>query len=130
MLSAYYYNELSYIYSYIFDIHAAELKSFKKDYLRFQSIADKSAKALCKVTERNLVSATFSENDLKLISEVHEVLSQNWGVLTQWNEAAYGYEQAVSRSIANEVEELTTPQCKEYPTNNSDYVIVKCTNLP
>lgn len=129
-LASLYHSNLSFLYSYVYDIHAAELKSLRKEYSRFRSLADKSGRKVCPVA-RNLSDVKVLEpSDIAKIQGVYDELAANWQGFKEWYEAAKNLEEQVSNDIDASVRDAMTPKCSEYPTADGKYTVVKCTVPP
>lgn len=129
-LASLYHSDLASLYSYVYDIHSAELRSLRKDYDRFRILADKSGRKLCPITKRVLYSDVLEPSDLAKVQSIYEELSANWPGFKSWYEAANNLEENVSNQISADVEDAMTPKCTEYPTADGKYTVVKCTVPP
>jgi hypothetical protein len=129
-LNSLYHVNLSYLYSDIFDIYDTEMKSFRKDYSRYERIADTSAKNLCKLVLANLFNQKLSTTDQQKVQDVYDELAANWPGFIGWHSAAREVSIGISEENDAFVKDLMTPKCDEYPTDDGKYVVVKCTVPP
>jgi hypothetical protein len=130
LITAYYYYMMSGIYFDIFDLYPDEMKSFRKDFDIYLSFVNNTAKDLCVIARRNLEVSSIDKKDLDSVNQLHSVLVDNWEGFLAWKRAANDYSHEVGVARKKEIKELGVPKCKEYPTDNPRYVIVKCTDLP
>lgn len=77
-----------------------------------------------------LCSSTFtlSEAQIAKATPILKNLLDNWFQFERWHENATAAEEAISAGISADVESLK-PHCAEYPTDNPNYNIVKCTGI-
>ena len=130
-LSSVYHNSLSVLYSYIYDINSSELKLFRKDYKRFQTIADRAGKKLCPIAKNYLLGLQgFAAVDATKVQPVYDELAASWPGFKTWWAAVDQISQNVSDRRSIEIEDAMTPKCDEYPTADGKYVVIKCTVPP
>jgi len=129
-LASAYHNSLSWLYSYVYDIHSSELKSLRKDYNTFKILADKSGKNVCPIVKQSMDSELVDPSVAEDLKKTYEALSASWPGFKVWWAAASQLEENVSNNISAEVEDAMTPKCNEYPTADGKYVVVKCTVPP
>jgi hypothetical protein len=129
MASAY-HNALSWLYSYLYDIHSSELKSLRQDYGRFKQIADTAGKKLCPLAKKALDTESLESADFEKVQVIYNGLEGSWPGFKAWWAAARQLEENVSNNISAEIQDAMTPKCDEYPTADGKYVIVKCTVPP
>jgi len=126
-LSSLYHSSLAYLYSYIYDIYSSEMKSVRKDYTRFKSIADKAALKICGVAKQNLENETLQAPDVDKVQGVYDQLEANWISFNSWFEAVSNFKDNISADVDASIKEMNTPTCTEFPTADGKYVVVKCT---
>ena len=126
-LASLYHWNLSYLYSYIYDIYSSEMKGVRKDFTRFRIIADKAALKICGVAKQNLVSENLEAPDVAKVQAIYDELEANWVSFNSWIEAVTNLKENISSDIDAYLDEVNTPTCNEYPTADGKYVVIKCT---
>jgi len=130
VLASYYLWILSGIYDNFYSGDYPELKPFKKDFVLFRDLAVKAGKKICKTAKLELENTVLSESTIAKVQPVFDELSTNWPTLQSWIEPVSQVIRASDDDTAAEVDAMMTPTCKEYPTADGKYVIVKCTVPP
>ena len=129
-LASAYHNSLSWLYSYVYDIYSSQLKSLRKDYNAFKTLADKTGKKICPIVKKSIDSEALDPSVATDVQNSYDALSASWPAFKTWWDAAYQLEENVSNNISAEIEDAMTPKCDEYPTADGKYVVVKCTVPP
>lgn len=129
-LASAYHSALSGLYSYIYDIQKSQLRPLRKDYSRFRSIADRTAKKLCPLAKQSLELIDLDASTQNQVSSIYEELATNWPAFKSWWISANNLQENVSRDTEQEIQDFMTPKCTEYPTSDGKYVVVKCTVPP
>lgn len=127
VLASYYHWVLSGIYYNFYSGYYPELKSYKKSYILFKSLADRAAKKICKTAQLELENTALSESTIAKVQPIFDELSTNWPVFQSWLEPIYPLIEANNSNTAAEIDAMNTPVCKEYPTADGKYTVVKCT---
>lgn len=128
-LASLYHWYLSDVYSYAYDIYATEMKSVRKDYTRFKSIADGAGRKICSIAKQNFGTENLSASDVTKVQAVYDELEANWVGFNTWYEGITAMKETISNNIDASIKEMNTPTCNEYPTADGKYVVVKC-SLP
>ena len=126
LASSYHWN-LSGLYSHIYDIYSSEMRGVRKDFTRFRIMADKAALKICGIAKQNLESETLEAPDIEKVQAVYDQLEANWASFNTWIEAVTSLKEKISNDIDAYLDEVNTPTCREFPTADGKYVVVKCT---
>ena len=126
LASSYHWN-LSGLYSHIYDIYSSEMRGVRKDFTRFRIMADKAALKICGIAKQYLESETLEAPDIEKVQAVYDQLEANWASFNTWIEAVTSLKEKISNDIDAYLDEVNTPTCREFPTADGKYVVVKCT---
>ena len=123
MVVAAYEQLLAPLYYEIFDMWSpwSELGKFKGQFNAYFNKVDGIAKKLCYGT-----NPAPTESQLKSTDKYLSELVDGWFDFVTWTDKVWAREAELSDDLDYE----TTPRCTETKTNNPNYNIVTCTNLP
>ena len=96
----------------------------------FRDLAVKAGKKICNTAKLELESTVLDNSTLQKVQPVFDELSTNWPVFNSWIEPIWKLIQVSDENTAAEVDAMMTPVCKEYPTADGKYTVVKCTVPP
>ena len=130
VLASYYLWTLSGIYDNFYSGDYPELKPYKRDFILFRDLAVKAGKKLCNAATLELENTVLSETNIAKVQPVYDELSTNWPTFETWIEPIWQVIRDSDDNTAAEVDAMMTPTCKEYPTADGKYVVVKCTVPP
>ena len=130
VLASYYLWTLSGIYDNFYSGDYPELKPYKKDFILFRDLAINAGKKICKTAKLELENIVLSESTITKVQPVFDELSTNWPTFESWIEPVWQVIRESDDNTAAEVDAMMTPTCKEYPTADGKYVVVKCTVPP
>jgi len=122
LISAAYQYKLSELYWEIFDLWRSEMSSYKAKFNSYFSKSDAISRRLCYSDEPTNSQVEYS-------SKAYAQLSDGWYDFMIWWNKANDRELELSQELDQWTED-NKPKCQEYETNNPNYNIVKCTNLP
>ncbi len=122
LVTAAYHYKLSELYWEIFGLWRSEMSKFKSSFNTYLSKVDSTARQLCYSYEP---TAKQIENS----SNAFTKLSSGYSEFMLWWNKANDKELELSQEL-DEWTEGNKPKCQEYATDNPNFNIVKCTNLP
>jgi hypothetical protein len=122
IIAAAYERVLSPLYWEIFGMWEewGELGKYRAQFNRYLNKADGIAKKLC------YQGAEPTSSQLNLADRYIQELTDDWVSFNNWVDEVWTRESELSEELDYD----TTPRCTETKTNNPNYNIVTCTNLP
>jgi hypothetical protein len=123
IIAAAYEKRLAPLYYEIYDMWNAwsELGKYKSQFDAYFKKVNGIATSLCYYGD-----PLPTDNQLKLADKYIKELSEDWLEFNDWVDKVWAREAELSDDLDYE----TTPRCTETKTNNPNYNIVTCTNLP
>jgi hypothetical protein len=122
-----YHKRLAEIYTQLMDLESSDIKSLRKTFNFFKVFADTSGTKVCQLTKFKLDKDSLSEEDRSKVRIVHDNLVEKWNEFNLWIDSAAESIEREKWLREKEYEELNTATCKEYPSQDGKYVVVKCT---
>ncbi len=96
-----------------------ELGAYKKQFDEYLKLANQTASKLCNEVNPSAKTIEFAERTkIKFDS--------TFSTFDSWVEEIEG----IAESLSYDLNESLKPKCVEYETNNPEYNVVRCTNLP
>jgi len=124
-LASSYHYYLSNLYTDIYDIFDTELKSVRKDFTRFKTLADRAGKKLCPIATEFMDAEVLDAPEAEKVQAIHNELVDNWYGFSFWWQAVDSKSYALGKRLDEEVWGKT-PTCEEFPSKDGKYVVVKC----
>jgi hypothetical protein len=123
IIAAAYEKRLAPLYYEIYDMWNgwSELGKYKSQFDAYFKKVNGIATSLCYNG-----GALPTDNQFKLADKYIKELSEDWLEFNDWVDKVWARE----AELSDDLEYETTPRCTETKTNNPNYNIVTCTNLP